>query len=294
MPRSPATGLAIALAGVLVLTPDTLLMRWSEMGGFQMSGWRGLLMGAVLIAVAIATRRSVPMRGLWTGAGAAVVAAHAVNATLFSVGIAVAPVSIVLIGVATVPVFSAVLSAVLLGERTPPAAWITMAVVLAGIALAVSGDGGGGSVLLGALAGLGVAASLATTFVIVRGAAHVPIALAIGCGALLSGALGVAITGPGAMTEGVVWPILVAGAIILPVSFFAMSTAARLTLAANVSLILLLETVLGPAWVWLGTGEAPTARMVAGGAVVLGALAAYLVHERRRERRAARRAGVAG
>jgi drug/metabolite transporter (DMT)-like permease len=55
--------------------------------------------------------------------------------------------------------------------------------------------------------------------------------------------------------------------------------ASRHTHASNVSLLLLLETVLGPLWVWLGLGERPTPVMLAGGAVVVGSLALYLWHE---------------
>lgn len=84
------------------------------------------------------------------------------------------------------------------------------------------------------------------------------------------------------MTQGVLPAILLTALVILPLSFFLLSQASRHTAAANVSLLLLLETVLGPLWVWLGTGEAPTWRMLTGGAVVIIALAAFLLHERRR------------
>ena len=69
----------------------------------------------------------------------------------------------------------------------------------------------------------------------------------------------------------------VTGAVILPVSFFTLSLAARHTQAANVSLLMLLETVLGPLWVWMGVGERPTLQMGMGGAIVVISLAVYLV-----------------
>ena len=63
-------------------------------------------------------------------------------------------------------------------------------------------------------------------------------------------------------------------------SFFSLSSASRYTQAANVSLLMLLETVLGPLWVWLGLGEAPTPRMLAGGAIVIVSLALYILTPR--------------
>ena len=48
---------------------------------------------------------------------------------------------------------------------------------------------------------------------------------------------------------------------------------ARLIPAAEVALITLLEIVLGPLWVWLVLSEQPGAATLAGGAIVLGAVA---------------------
>ena len=44
----------------------------------------------------------------------------------------------------------------------------------------------------------------------------------------------------------------------------------------EVGFISMLDVVLGPVWVWLVFGEAPGAWVLAGGAIVLGAVAWYL------------------
>jgi drug/metabolite transporter (DMT)-like permease len=51
--------------------------------------------------------------------------------------------------------------------------------------------------------------------------------------------------------------------------------AARALSAPEASLLSLLEVVLGVVWVWLGAGEAPEPATLAGGLVVLAALAAH-------------------
>jgi len=210
-----------------------------------------------------------------------IVGCQVLNSALFCLGIASAPVAMVLIGVAAVPVFSALLSRVGLGEPTSMATWAAMAAVMAGIAVAVS-DGQGAGVALdagaltGALLGLMVALVLALNFVTLRARTGLPILLAIGLGAWGAGLVGLTVTGPGAMMQGQPWAMAVTGGIILPVSFFCLSLASRHTQAANVSLLMLLETVLGPLWVWLGVGERPTAGMLLGGAIVVGSLAIYL------------------
>ena len=42
--------------------------------------------------------------------------------------------------------------------------------------------------------------------------------------------------------------------------------------SAEVGLMMLLETVLGPLWVWVVMGESPSGRTLTGGAIIISAL----------------------
>lgn len=297
MTRHPSFGLFLALCGALMLTPDTLFMLWSGMGALEMVAWRGLLMGAVFIGAWVVFRRHAwrsDLRGLVSSSGITVILCQFAGAVLFSYAIAEAPVSVVLFGVATVPVFSAILAYLLLGEETHASTWLAMVMVIGGIGIAVFGGTSGTAMgsreaLLGAVAGLAVALFVALNFVSLRRNPGVPILLANGGGALLAGAVSLGIVGPAAVWHGEVWAIVFTGVLILPISFFLLSMATRHTTTANVSLVMLVETVLGPGWVWLGTGQRPTDAMFIGGAVVVGTLALYLGYADRRKLRAARR-----
>lgn len=187
----------------------------------------------------------------------------------------------VLLGVAAVPVFSAAFAWILAREPTHPATWVATLLVFVGIAVAASGKSAEGmafeaSALLGGLAGLGVAAGLAGSFVLIRLTPGLSILLTVGVGSAVSAILGATLAGPHALWDGTLWPILLTAFLVLPFAFGAMSLASRHTQAANVSLILLLETVLGPLWVWWGVGEVPTPRMMLGGAIVVATLAGYI------------------
>lgn len=285
MSRRPAFGLLLAAAAAILLSPDTLMMRLSGLDGFAMLAWRGLLTALALLsawALTTGSGRRRDLAALASAAGVGVVVAQVFNTTLFSLSISVAPVSVVLFGVATAPVFGAMFAWLILGEPTRRATWITIAAVLCGIALAVFGGPEGDFTLdpwvaVGALGGLGVACALALTFVLLRMRSDLSITLTVGLGSLIGGTFGLAMAGSGVMA-GTLWPIAFAGLVLLPVSFFALSYASRHTQAANVSLMLLLETVLGPVFVWFGVGEAPTPAMFLGGAIVVGSLAVYLWH----------------
>ena len=281
-------GLMLALAGALLLTPDTLLMRLSGLDGGAMLAWRACLAGLVFLSIGLiarfkeekGNRARVSSFGFWS-----LVICQIGNASFFAFGIALAPVAVVLLAVATVPVIAALLGYFLLGELADRRVWATIVLVFSGILMSVAGDIERGmnidfETLLGACCGLAVAISLAFNFVIIRKNKTVPFELAIGLGALIAGC-----------TAFYLWPaawqvrgasliyISVTGLIILPVSFFLLSKASRLTSAANVSMIMLLETVLGPLWVWLGIKETPNSLTLLGGVLVLGALGFFLYRQ---------------
>ena len=281
-------GLMLALAGALLLTPDTLLMRLSGLDGGAMLAWRACLAGLVFLSIGLiarfkeekGNRARVSSFGFWS-----LVICQIGNASFFAFGIALAPVAVVLLAVATVPVIAALLGYFLLGEPADRRVWATIVLVFSGILMSVAGDIERGmnidfETLLGACCGLAVAISLAFNFVIIRKNKTVPFELAIGLGALIAGC-----------TAFYLWPaawqvrgasliyIPVTGLIILPVSFFLLSKASRLTSAANVSMIMLLETVLGPLWVWLGIKETPNSLTLLGGVLVVGALGFFLYRQ---------------
>ena len=52
--------------------------------------------------------------------------------------------------------------------------------------------------------------------------------------------------------------------------------AVKYTQASMVSLIMLLEMILGPIWVWVGLGEAPTTFMILGSFIVLASILMYI------------------
>ena len=284
-------GLALAIFGAVLLTPDTLFMRLSELDGFSMLVWRGGLSGIAYILIwiwfSLRVERRIP--NIFTANFGVIVLCQMLNATLFSLAISIAPVTVVLIGVATVPIFAAILSRIILGEALSKLTIITAVLVMIGLYISVLGQENseielGATTLPGAALGLGVAFSLAMNFTIIRKDKDVPFVLAIAIGAFMAAGLGAL------CSEALYWPplgniaaIALTGIIILPVSFVTLSYAARFVSSSTVSLIMLLETVLGPLWVWWGIGEVPTDSMLIGGAIVVICLTGFLIHEGRRK-----------
>jgi drug/metabolite transporter (DMT)-like permease len=278
----------MACLGVAILTPDTLLMRWSGLDGWTMMAWRGLLEASVLLGVTLIWAPAA-LRAPLTRNGWPVALALGLSSICFALAVHATAVALVLLTLAMTPLLAALVSRWVLGERTRPLTWVWMLLAVAGLAVAL-GDtptwqGAVGSPWLGVAFGLGAATSLATGLVRARQTPDLPMLPLTGSGALLAGLTGLLFADtltPPTLAWG---PTLAMGLLVLPLSFALITRAPRYTAAANVSLIMLLETVIGPLWVWWGVGEQISHGMWVGGAITLVAIALHLLTAARRQSR---------
>jgi len=282
-------GILLALIGALILTPDSLFMRLSQMDGSAMLAWRATLAGMVFLLIGLNKRgRSTnTSKQIFTKSFVALVLCQIANTSFFAFAISLAPVAIVLVAVATVPIISVILSTLFLGEHASLRSWGIILTVTLGIIISVYGDLRGDidfnmHTVLGALLGLAVAFSLAINFIVVRQDRSVEFEIALGIGALIAGLTAFSLS---PTATNVTWNstliISLTGLIILPLSFVMLSRASRYTTASNVSMLMLLESVLGPLWVWMVIDERPSNLTIAGGTIVITAIFYFLLSERK-------------
>ena len=69
--------------------------------------------------------------------------------------------------------------------------------------------------------------------------------------------------------------LAILGVLVLPTAFGLLTLAPRYIPSPEVSLIMQLEAILGPLWVWLGVGEVPPVATFVGGGIVLVTLVAH-------------------
>lgn len=287
---TPATnsmlGLGMALAGALLITPDTLLIRLSGLEGWGLTFWRGILIGTGLLVMWViveglqAARKQLPL--LLSGPAMAILVLNMVNSVAFNFAAIETSVTVVLTAIATAPLIAAGLGYLLLAEKTTRRTWFAIGSTLVGVLIVLmNGDGAlqapKGNVWLGGGLGMCAAFGLASVFVLARRYPNAPVLLACGVGTIISSLFGLAGMDVSTMFEGNFTAILIMGLFVMPVSWGLLAMAPRHTSPTNVSLFMLLEMVLGPFWVWLGTGERPNLAMMAGTALVLLTLIVYFI-----------------
>lgn len=172
---------------------------------------------------------------------------------------------------ASAPLIAAVLAWLLLGERINVRTGLAMLLSMVGVGVMVRGSAVGGSVL-GDLIALGIAGAFALATVIIRRQRHIRMTPAMLVGTLIGLSLSGVLASDLKVSGRDLGLLAVFGCFQLGTGWALFAVGARMAPAAEVTMVSLLEAVLGPLWVWLFVNEDPGGSALLGGALVLFAL----------------------
>ena len=266
-------GFWITLVGVLIFTPDALLIRLVGVEFFTLVVYRCTIAGLLmLVGYSLYCGRDfvrhILMIGVW---GLVVVVLEAAASWTFYLALERTTVANVLVIFASTPLIAALLTRIFLDDVIERPTWL--AIWSAGLGLVVVASGG---VItgnwLGDLLALINAVAIAGVYTVVRRRRDLNMIPAAGFGLLLAAL--VAYPFAQFPVLGVhQWLILLIGAgVVLPVALALLTLGPRYLPAPEVAMLTLLETIIGPVWVWLVIGEEPGIRTLLGGSVVVAAL----------------------
>jgi drug/metabolite transporter (DMT)-like permease len=283
MRPGPRRGLILTVAGAVLISLEGLLIRLVQTDLWTVVWWRGwLLCYALAIPATLMFRRAhLGMMASWGGLLA--VAAFAAAVFCFVSAIQQTTVANTLVIASGTPLAAALLGWLLLGERPAPATWLAVIGVFVGLAVIFSTSLRSGNPA-GDLFALGYAACAAGYYVSLRRCPEDGFLLLMLLGGALSGALAWPQAAPLAVTSADLGWLLLLGLVVVPAGTLLLSYGTRDLSAAEVTLLMMLETVLGPLWVWLAVGEIPALATLAGGALVMLVVVA---HSRRTARTSA-------
>lgn len=280
-------GLLLAIAAPLCWSVGGVVIRNVDAGPWDIVFWRSGGHALFLpFALWVFWGRSAYVEARAAGWAALAVGGLITSTLIFHVlAMTSTTVANVLILQSMSPLLVAVLTWVFLGERLPASGIVVLVVAFAGLAIVVGGSLGSGGTL----------GNLFAILVAVGSASHVTIvrhhrARNLAAVTLLSGVASAAISVPFAdplrlSIEDIGLLVLLGGVqMTLGLTFFIM--ALRRLPAAEVTLIAILEPVLGPIWVWLAVGERPADTTLIGGVIVLTALVVHVLLTARRARQA--------
>lgn len=265
----------VVTAASVANSANGLLMRSIE----EASSWQiiAIRMGALALALAVIhflQQRNMAISSLlrlgpWSLFGAVLIGA--VNVA-FIWSLSYTTVADTMFTLSAVPFITALLGWLFLRERVSLRLWAAMLAALGGIGIMLA-DGLGGGTLLGNLLALFAACAFSGFVVILRQGRRQNMLPMVFAGAVLSAVFSGAMAGFDlAVPARDLWIAFGWGAVLSSVMQVAFLFGSRHVQGAELTLIVLLEFILAPIWVWLVFAEHPGALTVLGGMLVISAV----------------------
>lgn len=270
-------GLLITTAGVLAISPDTLLVRLLELEKWSLLFYRGIIVAVCLtLLTCIFHGRNTLIHFRRIGLPGLCIAVLFTGSTIcFVTSLYFTSVANTLIILSASSMFAALYSRVFLQENIPHRTLVTMVIVISSIGYIVSDSLGGGS-LLGDMLAVFASMFMAGAFTVTRRTRSCNMIPATA----LSGLLTAAITyfpANFAVLDLRSSLLLAALGIALATAFALLTLGPRYISAPEVSLLMPIETVLGPYFIWWVIGERPTNTALIGGTIVIAALTIHSI-----------------
>lgn len=183
-----------------------------------------------------------------------------------------------------IPLFTAILARVFLKETVGAATWAAMAIACGGIAIML-GDGLATGTLFGNAMALVAALCFSAFVVVLRGGRTTNMLPSTAVGGVMAVVLAAIMSGGDlAVTPGDLAVCMTWGGVVTTIAHVLIVFGSRHVAGAELTLLLLVEFILGPIWVLLVFAEVPSVMTVVGGCVVLFAVVFRTILELRRLR----------
>jgi len=260
-------------APVLWSTAGVVTRHIERAGAFEQVFWRSLF-AFVFVLGFLLFRKSNPWRAVraagWPGVVSSLMWAVMFTAFLFALSLTTTANALVVMSVS--PLLTAVVARIFLSDPVPARTWVAAGAAAVGIGFMF-----GFSLekhFLGMAVALLIPVASAINVVVLRAsAAKLDLVPAVMLGGALSCLLALPFAFPFSLSPRDFCLLAFLGFFQLGLPCLLLVIASRTLPAPEIALLGLLEVILGPLWAWLGAGEKPAVATLAGGMVVLAALA---------------------
>ena len=270
-------GLILSFIGVLILSPDSLLIRLVDLDDFSLIFYRSALPIVTILIFLIYTYQESFLKSFYLIGIPGIIYAilYAITHICFVYSIQNTAVANTLVLIASAPIFAALFSVFILKEIPSLFTWIV--ILIAMFAMIIIGVGSFTTTgLYGDLMALIVAIGMGFSMVLVRLFKNKDLVPACLLGCLISALYAVPFGINFDLNNNQFILILIMCLILLPIPFMIMTISPKFAPAHEVALIFLLESVLGTTWVWFVIKEVPPLNTIIGGILLLGSVTIFI------------------
>jgi drug/metabolite transporter (DMT)-like permease len=262
-------GLLIAFFGVLMLTPDPVLVRLADADTFTILFWRGIFYALGVFVILFATYRkntfkelkNIGRPGIWIGL------LSGIGGVTFIAAIQYTSIAKVLVIISTAPMVVAIISWAIINEKPKLYTWISMLIIVTGIYIVMKGDTGTLNIMGSSLAVISIIAG-GYSFALTRKYSNVNMVPAMIVNALVVSCVGLAFSSSFYLPfDSLIY--VIAGGILLAIAFSLITIAPRFIPASEVAMFMPLGTIFGIISAWLVINEQPSSSSLLGGSIVV-------------------------
>ena len=269
-------GSLLAFIAVIFITPDSLFIRLSNIDTWGLVFYRGIIPFITVFLGMLLIYKLNFFKILFSSGyhGLIYIGTFSITNITFVVSIQNTNVANTLVMIATAPVLSAILGAIFLKEPPDKKTWISIIITFLAV-IYIFFDSIKLGNFYGDILGFVTAIGLAVRAVTIRSAKSKNLVPAAVVGKLLVATFALLFVESFILAENdlIIVPLMCILCVAIP--FVLVTIAPRFIPAAEVNLFFLLETIIGPIWVWLIIKEQPSIETLQGGVVIIATIAVH-------------------
>ena len=269
-------GSLLAFTAVMFITPDSLFIRLANIDTWGLLFYRGAIPFVTVLLGLLMVYKTNFFKLLFSMGypGIVYTITFTVTNITFIISIQNTNVANTLIMIAMAPMLSAVLGALFLKENPDKKTWITIFITFIAVAYIFYDSIQLGN-FFGDIFGFITALGLAIGAVVIRSAKDRNLVPSAAIGKLLVAVFALFFIENFELVETDIYIVPLMCILCVAIPFVLVTIAPRFITAAEVNLFFLLETILGPIWVWLVIKEQPSLETIQGGLVIIIAIAIH-------------------
>ena len=269
-------GSLMAFVAVMFITPDSLFIRLSNVDTWGLVFYRGIIPFATVFLGMLLIYKLNFFKILFSSGhhGIIYIATFSLTNITFVVSIQNTNVANTLVMIATAPMLSAILGAIFLKEPPDKKTWVSIIITFLAV-LYIFFDSIKLGNFFGDILGFITAVGLAVGAVTIRSAKSKNLVPAAVIGKLFVATFALFFIESFLLVERDLYIIPLMCILCVAIPFVLVTIAPRFIPAAEVNLFFLLETIIGPIWVWLIIKEQPSLETLQGGLIIVFTIAIH-------------------
>ena len=269
-------GSLLAFVAVIFITPDSLFIRLSTIDTWGLVFYRGIIPFFTVFFIMLLIYKLNFFKILLSSGyqGLIYIATFTVTNITFVVSIQNTNVANTLVMIATAPMLSAIMGGIFLKEPPNKKTWISIIITFLAI-IYIFFDSLKLGNFYGDILGFITAVGLAIEDVTIRSAKSKNLVLAAVVGKLFVASFALLFIESFALNDKDLFIIPLMCIICVAIPFVLVTIAPRFIPAEEVNLFFLLETIIGPLWVWAIIKEQPSLETIQGGLIIIITIAVH-------------------